>query len=153
MAKSPLTVTVTVDSPYPVESRWALLHDASTWPRWMAAKSAGRDRDGSPDPGGVGAVRRVTTGPVTVREEILVSEPPNRQVYRLLGNPILRDYTGEAVLAQQQGGTRITWQATFRSPLPAPLARALVRRILTDVSTGLANAPAADYSGAAPAEA
>ena len=113
---------------------YRLLLDGSTWPRWSPIDSyepgttsdhsvragPGGPSDG-PTPGPLGQVRVFRTGRNVSREEIVEVVPDRRLVYAMLsdGSGLLRDYRGEVDLEPQPGdGTRISWRATWRSPVP-----------------------------------
>ena len=104
----------------PPERVFELLADATSWPRWAGPLVAhgSWEREGSPAPGGVGAVRKVGRWPAFGREQVVVSEPPLHHAYTTLsGNPV-RNYRADVSLAPYRDGTSITWAATFEPRIP-----------------------------------
>lgn len=110
---------------------WGVLADARRWHEWGIWSRAELEREGDPAPDGVGAIRAFTKAPVTSREEVVVFEPGERLVYRLLSGLPVRDYTGTVTLADDPGGTRIAWRSEWDSRVPG-MRRAL-QRTITDV--------------------
>lgn len=104
------------------------------------------DREGHPEPDGVGAVRRFRSGLAVVREEVIGFEPPRRFAYRLLSGFPAENYVGEAVLTPTGEGTAITWTVTFRPRYRGTrtLCRLAVRFILGDFSRRLARVSSAE---------
>lgn len=106
-------------SPAPPERVWALLADATTWPRWSDFEEAMIEQSGPDDPQGVGCVRRFKFGPTRTRERIVAFDPPCHVAYVLLAGLPLRDYRGEVLLAPTEaGGTEINWQSRFGRKVP-----------------------------------
>jgi uncharacterized protein YndB with AHSA1/START domain len=134
------------------ETVWSLLADGRGWPRWTLMHTARLDREGYPQPDGVGAVRRFRSGLAVVREEVTAFEPPHRFRYRLLSGFPADDYVGEAVLTPTDEGTSITWTVTFRARYRGTraLCRLAVWLILGDFSRRLARVSAVEDASAAP---
>lgn len=63
---------------------WALLEDADNWSAWGPWRESELEREGSPPPSGVGAIRRLRVGRRVLREETTVFEPDREMAYRLL---------------------------------------------------------------------
>jgi uncharacterized protein YndB with AHSA1/START domain len=99
---------------------FALLSDATSWPRWAgpAIAQGSWEREGVPAPGGVGAIRKLGRWPMFGREQVVAYEPPSHHGYTMLsGNPV-RNYRADVVLAADGDGTLITWSATFEPRIP-----------------------------------
>lgn len=102
----------------PVEAVWALLSTVSTWPTWSRHKFARLEREGSPTPDGLGAIRVLAVDPKKPhkcnREEVVAFDPPAHFGYILLSGQPLDDYRADVRLtALPDGGTRITWESRF----------------------------------------
>jgi hypothetical protein len=98
---------------------WDLLADANAWPAWTGLPMPTRDRDGDPPPWGMGSIRRFSWGPVYVREQVAIWEPPHRYGYTLANDWPLRDYLSTVTLTEAHGGTDISWRGSFeRSMFP-----------------------------------
>lgn len=104
----------------PPERVFALLTDATSWPRWAGAMIAHGSwaREGDPPPGGVGAVRKVGRWPGFGYEEIVAYEPPSHHAYTIVRGQPVRDYRADVDTAPEGTGTRITWRASFEPKIP-----------------------------------
>lgn len=103
------------------ERVFGVLADVPRWHEWAgpAVPGSSYERLGFEAPGGVGAIRRLGTGPLSSREEIVAYEPPQHLAYVLLNGQRRHRYRADVHLhALPAGGTRIVWSATFRAPLP-----------------------------------
>lgn len=95
------------------EQLWDVLADVPRWAEWGPWSSSQLEREGTPPPGGVGAVRLLKRFPLTLREELTAFEPPDRLAYRLLSGMPVRDYRAEVSLSQADSGTDLRWRAEF----------------------------------------
>ncbi|MGH2979183.1 MAG: SRPBCC family protein [Solirubrobacterales bacterium] len=126
------------------EAVWQVVADAPGWSRWGAWRASELEREGEPPPGGVGAIKVLTSEtrrPVVSREEVTVYEPPSRFGYRLLSGLPLRGYEASITLAEAPGGgTDITWRSQFdpRIPLTGGLFRRALGRFIRDAAERLA---------------
>jgi uncharacterized protein YndB with AHSA1/START domain len=125
---------VSARSSAPPERVFALLADATSWPRWAGPVIAhgSWERQGDPPPGGVGAIRKVGRWPQFGREEIVAYEPPTHHAYTMLSGQPVRNYRADVRLTPDGAGTLITWGATFDPVVPGtgrPL-RAMYRRLI-----------------------
>ena len=115
-------------SSYRVEGRsdaapdkvFEMLADGAGWSRWagpMIVRSWW-EREGTPAPGGVGAIRALGLGRVGSREEIVAYAPPTHMAYTILSGLPVRDYRADVRLTPDGTGTRIEWSGTFTPKLP-----------------------------------
>jgi hypothetical protein len=118
----------TARSRAPRAAVWALVADGRSWSRWGPWQKAELEREGSPPPDGVGAIRLLTRRPVTSREEVVAFEPPERLRYRMLGGLPVRGYEAQVTLSDDDGGTLIRWRSEFDAKIPG--TGALLRRSL-----------------------
>jgi uncharacterized protein YndB with AHSA1/START domain len=136
-----MKIDLTARSAAPVERVWALLADARGWPEWSPFDAAELEREGSPPPDGVGAIRRLTYGKNVSRECIVAFEPPHWLAYQLLAGLPVRDYRADVTLQRTpDGGTAIRWQAQFEPLVPGIgwLVRRRLEPFLSDVAQRLA---------------
>jgi uncharacterized protein YndB with AHSA1/START domain len=110
---SRFSVTAEARSSAPPAVVWPLLGEARRWSEWSTVGHADLEREGTPPPDGVGAVRRFRTGFVTSREEVVEFEPPRRLVYTMLSGLPIRGYLAVVELKPDGSGTRITWNSRF----------------------------------------
>ncbi len=120
------------------ERLFAIVADGAGWARWAGplVPRSRWEREGTPAPGGVGAIRRLGLGPLASREEITEYAPPHRLGYRLLGGPV-RGYRATVELSPlPAGGTQIQWRGGFDA---APFGtRGVARLVLHRIVRGLA---------------
>lgn len=113
---------------------WQVLidHDQmSQWSPFSRSSTVGRPGGGTE----VGVIRRLSGGPagLAVTERIVAAEEPYRMEYTAQGAPGQWMYHGFVTLEPTRGGgTTITWEGQFRSPLPgaASITRAFIRAIV-----------------------
>jgi uncharacterized protein YndB with AHSA1/START domain len=147
-------VRAEAESSAPIETVWQLLSRVDTWPTWSRHKLARLERDGSPTPDGVGAIRVLGIDPSKPakcnREEVVAFDAPTHLGYTLLSGQPLDDYRSDVrLLALPSGGTRITWESHFATRrLTGWFWVRVVRWILTHWSADLATG--AEQVGSAP---
>ncbi len=93
-------------------------------------------RTGSPDPAGVGAVRKLYLAGPPVTEEMKRFEPPTRFSYSITGGVPVQDHLADVTLVPDGGRTRLTYRIEGRGKLPGsdkPLELALRGAVLTIV--------------------
>lgn len=102
---------------------------------WAVRRST-LDREGTPAPNGVGAVRRlVAVGPPIV-EEIIEYEQPTRYAYKLLSGAPVRDHVGTVELRESGTGTEVTWHLRSTPKIPglhlllAPVLKRVINELL-----------------------
>lgn len=134
-----------VDTAASAQTVYDQLVDVRSWPAWSgmdSAELAAPDTDGSD---GVGSVRALTRGRFHGLDRVVELAPGRRFAYEHVGLPV-RDYRGEVDLEPIPTGTRITWQSTFRPKYVGTgwIWQYLIRRLLRQMTTGLAEHAAAD---------
>lgn len=102
----------------PVELAFARYADIPSWERWARLGRVGLARAGTPEPGGVGAIRAFRTAGWTVEEEVTAFEPPRFLAYRLLRGMPLRNHEGWVRFSAADGGTQVEWSCRFDAPAP-----------------------------------
>src|SRR3954469_4289440 len=80
------------------------------------------EREGTPAPGGVGAIRALGTKYVGSREEIVDYDPPTHLAYTILKGLPVRDYRADVHLSPDGDGTRIEWRGVFTPKVPGTAA-------------------------------
>lgn len=118
---------------------WRWLADAASWQEWTRLTDTRLEREGTPVPDGVGAIRRFARSGGSSLEEVVVFDPPHHLAYVLLrGLPIV-NYRADVVLEPDGTGTRIRWHSQFDTKYPGtgrPM-RAFLRTVLGDTATRL----------------
>jgi hypothetical protein len=116
----------------PVATVWPLLGEAGRWKEWSWMTRTYLLREGDPPPDGVGAVRRFAVGPGGSREEVVAWEPPHHLGYVTLSGLPVRRYRADVYLADDEGGTVVTWRAAFDPLVPGTgrIVRFVLRRLV-----------------------
>jgi len=104
-----VTATTTADP----GTVWKLLSDIDTWHEWGRWSGAELERPGSPDPAGVGALRRFRYLGRVTREEVVGFDPPTRLAYDLVSGLPLRNYHAEVTVVPDGRGARLDWHSRF----------------------------------------
>ncbi|MGO9876588.1 MAG: SRPBCC family protein [Acidimicrobiia bacterium] len=134
---------VTAQSTAAPELVFELLADATSWPQWAGSLTThgSWEREGTPPPGGLGAIRKLGRWPIYGQEEIVAYTPPTHLGYTILKGQPVRNYRADVTLTRASDGTLITWTATFdpRIPGTGKLVTAFFRRIITTFANGLAD--------------
>jgi hypothetical protein len=119
-----------------------ILADATGWKDWAGwfVRESTWEREGSPPPGGIGAIRKVGSKPVYGREETVAYEPPTHFAYRILSGQPVKDYRADVQLSAADAGTRIRWSGRFEPSVPGtgPLLRWYFGRLVAGFARRLA---------------
>jgi len=111
----------------PIETVWDKLSNHVGMSQWGPGITVTMDKAGSPDPNGVGAIRRIASpgpGPDIV-EEVVTFEAPNLFGYKALSGTPFPGYAGEVRLTPADSGTHINYTVSSTASFPlvkAPLA-------------------------------
>lgn len=119
----------------PVEVVWEVLSDHRGYATWAGVDTAVLERAGNDDPNGVGALRHLRKGPVSIREEVVACEKPTSFSYTVVSGPPVRDYLGTVTLSASGSGTRVHWTVRFEPKIPfaGPLMKPVVRKVISDL--------------------
>lgn len=134
---------ITAESAAPVDRVFAVLADAPGWREWAKpfVRRSMWEQEGSPPPGGVGAIRKLGAAGVFSREQILEYDPPRHLAYTLLsGQPGMKNYRADVRLVPDGDGTTIRWSGTFDAAVPGagPVLQLWLRWIIGRFARGLA---------------
>ena len=102
----------------PVDAVWPLVGEARRWSEWSFLTATRLEREASPVPDGVGAVRKFTRFGVGSREEVVAWDPPGHLAYRILSGFPVRNYRADVTLTADGTGTRIEWAGTYDPKWP-----------------------------------
>ena len=122
---------------------FGILADATGWKDWAGwfIRESFWEREGTPPPGGVGAVKKLGGKPVYSREETVDFDPPHHYAYRILSGPPVKNYRADVDLTAADGGTHIRWAFRFEPKIPG--TGAFMRFYLGRIVAGLARRLAA----------
>lgn len=125
----------------PVEEVWPLVGEARRWQEWSFLTRTGLEREGVPEPDGVGAIRHFSRMGVGSREEVLAWDPPHHLAYTIVrgGFPV-RNYRADLTLEPDGDGTRIRWSGTYDEKWPGSAAAigVLLKRMMQKFATDVA---------------
>ena len=132
------------------EAVFAALADHDEMGRWSPFSMA-RSEAGSPDPNGLGALRRVQMGPLGLDERVTSWDPPHHYTYAVEKGPLVRRHRGDVSVRREGNRTRVRWAIQLGLALPGAsgpigwLLRRRVRETLSRLPEALAarNEPAA----------
>lgn len=116
-------VTANATTATPIDTVWATLTDHVGMAGWAPGITVSLGTPGTPEPNGIGAVRRISTpgpGPDIV-EEVVTFEAPHVFGYKALSGTPFPGYTGEVRLTPAGTGTRIEY--TIGSTASFPLVK------------------------------
>ena len=134
-----LTRTTTV----PIEKVFDTLTDHRAIANYVwAVRRSTLDREGTPAPNGVGAVRRlVAVGPAIV-EEIIDYQRPVRYAYKMLSGAPVRDHVGTVELREAGTGTEVSWHLRSTPTIPGSnwLLSAVLHRVIGELLKGAVKA-------------
>jgi hypothetical protein len=120
--RGPRTYEVRGRSHAPPSVVWPLVAEATRWKDWSFLTRTFLLREGSPEPDGVGALRRFAVGPFGSCEEVVEFEPPTHLGYVARKGLPARSYRGDVVLQPDGSGTAITWTGRVEPLVPGTAA-------------------------------
>lgn len=131
MARHTIEIEATLD--FPRSRVFALFADHRSFGRLLSARARRICDSVQADPNGIGSVRRIGFGPVSLEETILNFEPDSLIEYRLGSLAPVRNHHGRIRLhSTAEGRTHLHYTITFEERIPFTgnlLARALEQRI------------------------
>ncbi len=110
--------TLTRDIAAPPETVFEVLTDHRRYAEMTPLRRSELEREGSPDPNGVGAIRRLSAIGPPLREEVVAFEPPSRFSYTLLSGLPVRDHLGTVELTASDGGTKMVYAVRTHPTIP-----------------------------------
>jgi hypothetical protein len=130
----------------PAATLFRLETDGARWSEWakpLIARSSWVQQ-GDPLPTGIGAVRKVGTWPMLMREMTIAYEQDRRHGYLQIGPPLpAKDYRAEMLLTPTPaGGTDIRWTGSFTEGIrgTGPVMLVLLRRVVGFLAARLVKA-------------
>ncbi len=125
--------TLQLDFAVPPERLWEAITDHEGMTKWAGARVR---LIGRGDADGVGAVRRIRMGAMTVDEEVIYADAPRRLVYRIVRGVPVTFHRGEMLVLPTDGGSALTWKILLASDIPG-FARLTARALETGLGRGL----------------
>jgi uncharacterized protein YndB with AHSA1/START domain len=124
----------------PPEIVFDVLTDHRRYTEITPLRRAELEREGEPEPDGVGAIRVLGVAGPPMREEVLAYERPSRFSYTLLSGLPVRDHVGTVELEPKDGGTEVTYavKTTPTIPLAGPIFMTGLKKAIRDLIGGVA---------------
>ena len=114
MGRTHIEVRQRVDAP--IELVFERITDHEAMRDWPGIGGCVLIQTGEPR-NGLGAVRRVKAGGLTLDEEVVQWAPPTRYEYTIIrGLPV--EHRGAVTLSEVDGGTEVRWAVTMSSRVP-----------------------------------
>jgi uncharacterized protein YndB with AHSA1/START domain len=129
MGEGRVDAQVTIHAPLEkVFERFADHEGMSSWPGVGSCRLV---REGTPK-NGLGAMRRVKVGGLTIDEEVVHYDPPKGFDYAVRRGLPVSYHLGQVRFAEQGDAVQVTWTVRMRSkwPLAAQIAAGALRRAL-----------------------
>jgi uncharacterized protein YndB with AHSA1/START domain len=124
----------------PPEIVFDVLTDHRRYAEITRLRKAELEREGEPEPNGLGAIRVLTVVGPPMREEVIGYERPSRFSYKILSGLPVRDHVGTVELSPKDGGTEVTYavKTTPTIPLAGPVFMAFLKKAIRDLIAGVA---------------
>jgi uncharacterized protein YndB with AHSA1/START domain len=104
---------------------------------WAVRRST-LDREGTPAPNGVGAIRRLEAVGPPIVEEIIDYQRPIRYAYKMLSGAPVRDHVGTVELREAGTGTTVSWHLRSTPKIPGldRLLSPVLKRVIGELLKG-----------------
>jgi hypothetical protein len=112
------TVTATVAAP--IDTVFDVLTDHRGYADITPLRAVTLERQGHPEPDGVGAVRVLKLLGPPIREEVTVYERPSRFSYRMLSGAPVSEHIGTVDLTADGNRTQIAYRVDTTPSIPVP---------------------------------
>jgi uncharacterized protein YndB with AHSA1/START domain len=131
--------TLTRTTTAPIETVFDALTDHRAIADYVwAVRRSTLDREGTPAPNGVGAVRRLEAlGPAIV-EEIIEYQRPTGYAYKMVSGAPVRDHVGTVALREVGTGTEVSWHLRSTPKIPGFdwLLSPVLKRVIGELLNG-----------------
>ena len=131
--------TLTRTTTAPIETVFDALTDHRAIADYVwAVRRSTLDREGTPAPNGVGAVRRIKAlGPAIV-EEIIEYQRPTGYAYKMVSGAPVRDHVGTVALREVGTGTEVSWHLRSTPKIPGLdwLLSPVLKRVIGELLNG-----------------
>ena len=131
--------TLTRTTTAPIETVFDALTDHRAIADYVwAVRRSTLDREGTPAPNGVGAVRRLEAlGPAIV-EEIIEYQRPTGYAYKMVSGAPVRDHVGTVALREVGTGTEVSWHLRSTPKIPGLdwLLSPVLKRVIGELFNG-----------------
>lgn len=136
--KASFTINRTIRAP--AQKVFEAITDHRAYAEMTPMRKTTLDKEGTPAPNGLGAVRRlVLVGPAIV-EEVVGYEPPGFFAYKALSGLPVREHLGEVRLREVGGATEMTYTVSFTALVPRtePVVGLMLKQGIKQIVGGVA---------------
>lgn len=136
--KANFTIQRTIKAP--VDKVFEALTDHRGYASMTPVRKSTLDKEGTPAPNGLGAVRRlVAVGPAIV-EEVVGYEPNSFFAYKALSGLPVKEHLGEVRLSEQGAFTNMVYTVSFTALVPRtePIVGAILKQAIGGLVRGVA---------------
>jgi hypothetical protein len=133
------TFTLNASISAPIEMVFDVLTDHRSYARLTPLRSSTLEREGAPDPNGVGAIRVLKLAGPPIREEVTSFDRPTLFAYRALSGVPAKHHAATVELGTSGGDTRLSWKvdSTPRIPVPDAVWVAALKPVINQLLKGV----------------
>ena len=138
--KATFTINRTIRAP--IERVFDKLTDHGGYAEITPLRKSTLDKEGTPAPNGVGAVRRLALAGPPIVEEVVGYERPTFFAYKALKGLPVKEHLGEVRLRDVGGATDMTYTVCFTAAVPRtePVLSVVMRQAVGQIVKGVAKA-------------
>jgi len=100
----------------PLDTVWSLLSDFTRSPSPVFPVVVHEEGDSKYN--GVGTIRTLTIGKISVMERLEAVSPSKSFIYCILSGSPVKQYLGKFEFSEERGATKIDWSAEFKPMVP-----------------------------------
>lgn len=132
-----ITANLTRKTTLPLDKVWSLLSDFTGSP--SPAFPVVVHEKGDPKYNGVGTIRTITIGKITVMERLEAVTPSHSFMYSILSGSPVKQYLGKWVFREEKDFTIVQWSADFKPKFPligwiiAKVTKRVVHQIIDQI--------------------
>jgi hypothetical protein len=116
----------------PPDDVWEILTHTERWRRWSRWTRSDLEQPGALDAHGVGSLRRLGLGPLSLHDEVVEFDAPKHIAFQQhTRQPGLTAYRTDIYLERDEFGTKVTWRTELTPTQPAWLSTAFAAALRT----------------------
>ena len=137
------TNKMTIQINAPKERVFEIMTDHRRYVNWTRAKSVYLQKEGSPNPNGLGAIRVFVMGLVKTREEVIGWKENESMTYRMLNQWPLKNYTSKMSVSEasdtdpKNPKTELLWESSWTNRLGLAWSFKIIQKALQDFAKGI----------------
>jgi len=132
--------TIERDISAPIDTVFAKLTDHRAYASMTPLRKSELEREGTPAPNGIGAVRKLSLVGPPMREEVTAYDAPKHFAYTMLSGLPVRNHIGDVRLEQTGAGTHVTYRVTSHPTFKGagPVLAAMLKQAIGQLVAGVA---------------